>query len=215
MKKYISGTSLLLLVILISVLGVFFHETILNLLINIDIDKFELLLVYLLICVIYFLLPLPVSFVILLNGYLFKDNGFYISFSIIIFSSTILFFSSGYIENIFKLNIKSIFIRKNIDINKLSSSSFSILVSRYVIPFFFHNIYYGLISVNFRKFFIIIFLAEIPMTYALNSIGKSLKIFTLEENYSTLNLFIDKNFYIPLIIVIFIFFFIKYIRKSL
>ena len=215
MKKYISGTSLLLLVILISVLGVFFHETILNLLMNIDIDKFELLLVYLLICVIYFLLPLPVSFVILLNGYLFKDNGFYISFSIIIFSSTILFFSSRYIENIFKLNIKSIFIRKNININKLSSSSFSILVSRYVIPFFFHNIYYGRISVNFRKFFIIIFLAEIPMTYALNSIGKSLKIFTLEENYSTLNLFIDKNFYIPLIIVIFIFFFIKYIRKSL
>ena len=215
MKKYISGTSLLLLVILISVLGVFFHETILNLLINIDIDKFELLLVYLLICVIYFLLPLPVSFVILLNGYLFKDNGFYISFSIIIFSSTVLFFSSRYIENIFKLNIKSIFVKKNIDIKKLSSSSFSILVSRYVIPFFFHNIYYGLISVNFRKFFIIIFLAEIPMTYALNSIGKSLKIFTLEENYSTLNLFIDKNFYIPLIIVIFIFFFIKYIRKNL
>ena len=214
MKKYISVTSLLLLIILISGLGIFFHETILNLLINIDINKFELLLVYLLISVIYFLLPLPVSFVILLNGYLFKDNGFYISFSMIILSSTILFFSSRYIENIFKLNLESIFVRKNIDIKKLSSNSFSILVSRYVIPFFFHNIYFGLMSVNFRKFFMIIFLAEIPMTYALNSIGKSLKIFTLEENYSTLNFFMDKNFYYPLIIIILIFFFIKYIRKS-
>ena len=50
--------------------------------------------------------------------------------------------------------------------------------------------------VNFRKFFIIIFLAEIPLTYAVNSIGKSLKNFTIETNHSIINLFIDKNFYI-------------------
>ena len=163
---------------------------------------------------VYFLFPLPVTLIILLNGYLFKGVGFYISISTILLASTILFFSSRSIEKFFNLDIKGFFSKKNIDIEKLTSNSFSVLISRWIVPFFFHNIYYGLTSVNFRKFFTFIFLAEIPMTYALNSIGKSLKNFTLEANYSIFDLFTDKNFYIPFIVIIFIFFFIKYIRKN-
>jgi len=214
MKKYLGITCLILFVILVSILAIFFHKTILNFLIDIDVSRFDFLFIYLLICVIYFLLPLPVSFIILLNGYLFNDVGFYISFSIIIFSSTILFFFSRTISNFFDLNITAFFLKKNIKIEKITSNSLSILISRYIVPFFFHNIYYGIMLVNFRKFFIIIFLAEIPLTYAVNSIGKSLKNFTIETNYSIINLFIDKNFYISFIIIIFIYFFVKYIRRN-
>jgi len=214
MKKYLGITCLILFVILVSILAVFFHKTILNFLIDIDVSRFDFLFIYLLICVIYFLLPLPVSFIILLNGYLFNDVGFYISFSIIIFSSTILFFFSRTISNFFDLNITAFFLKKNIKIEKITSNSLSILISRYIVPFFFHNIYYGIMLVNFRKFFIIIFLAEIPLTYAVNSIGKSLKNFTIETNHSIINLFIDKNFYISFIIIIFIYFFVKYIRRN-
>jgi len=215
MKKYLGITCLILFVILVSILAIFFHKTILNFLIDIDVSRFDFLFIYLLICVIYFLLPLPVSFIILLNGYLFNDVGFYISFSIIIFSSTILFFFSRTISNFFDLNITAFFLKKNIKIEKITSNSLSILISRYIVPFFFHNIYYGIMLVNFRKFFIIIFLAEIPLTYAVNSIGKSLKNFTIETNHSIINLFIDKNFYISFIIIIFIYFFVKYIRRNL
>ena len=215
MKKYLGITCLALFVIIVSILAVFFHKTILNFLIDIDVSRFDFLFIYLLICVIYFLLPLPVSFIILLNGYLFNDVGFYISFSIIIFSSTILFFFSRTISNFFDLNITAFFLKKNIKIEKITSNSLSILISRYIVPFFFHNIYYGIMLVNFRKFFIIIFLAEIPLTYAVNSIGKSLKNFTIETNYSIINLFIDKNFYISFIIIIFTYFFVKYIRRNL
>ena len=214
MKKYLGITCLILFVILVSILAIFFHKTILNFLIDIDVSRFDFLFIYLLICVIYFLLPLPVSFIILLNGYLFNDVGFYISFSIIIFSSTILFFFSRTISNFFDLNITAFFLKKNIKIEKITSNSLSILISRYIVPFFFHNIYYGIMLVNFRKFFIIIFLAEIPLTYAVNSIGKSLKNFTIETNHSIINLFIDKNFYISFIIIIFIYFFVEYIRRS-
>ena len=214
MKKYLGITCLILFVILVSILAIFFHKTILNFLIDIDVSRFDFLFIYLLICVIYFLLPLPVSFIILLNGYLFNDVGFYISFSIIIFSSTILFFFSRTISNFFDLDITAFFLKKNIKIEKITSNSLSILISRYIVPFFFHNIYYGIMLVNFRKFFIIIFLAEIPLTYAVNSIGKSLKNFTIETNHSIINLFIDKNFYISFIIIIFIYFFVKYIRRN-
>jgi uncharacterized membrane protein YdjX (TVP38/TMEM64 family) len=215
MRKILNISILLIILIVISVLGVVFHKTILNFLINIDVTKISFLIVYLLITTVYFFFPLPVTLVILLNGYLFKDYGFYISMFVIIFSSTILFFSSRFIENFFKIDIKNFFLKKNINIEKITSNSVSILGSRFVIPFFFHNVYYGLISVNPKKFLIIIFLAEIPMTYALNSIGKSLKNFDFEASYSIFNIFFDKSFYIPFIVIISIFFFIKYIRKSL
>ena len=215
MKKSLSISIIAILMMVVSMVSFAYQETILNFLINIDVNKFNFLSIYLLICLVYFLFPLPVTLIILLNGYLFKDVGFYISISTILLASTILFFSSRLIEKFFNLDIKGFFSKKNINIEKMTSNSFSILISRWIVPFFFHNIYYGLTSVNFRKFFTIIFLAEIPMTYALNSIGKSLKNFTLEANYSIFDLFIDKNFYIPFIVIIFIFFFIKYIRKNL
>ena len=214
MKKSLSISIIAILMMVVSMVSFAYQETILIFLINIDVNKFNFLSIYLLICLVYVLLPLPVTLIILLNGYLFKDVGFYISISTILLASTILFFLSRSIEKFFNLDIKGFFSKKNIDIEKLTSNSFSVLISRWIVPFFFHNIYYGLTSVNFRKFVTIIFLAEIPMTYALNSIGKSLKNFTLEANYSIFDLFTDKNFYIPFIVIIFIFFFIKYIRKN-
>ena len=215
MKKFLNILIITIFMITVSIISFIFHEAILNFLINVDVQRFDFLSIYLLICLVYFLFPLPVTLIILLNGFLFKDIGFYISIGTILLASSILFFFSRFIEKFFKLNIKDFFLKKNIDIEKLTSNSLSVLISRWIIPFFFHNIYYGLISVNFRKFFIIILLAEIPMIYALNAVGKSLNNFTLEANYSIFNLFTDKNFYIPFIIIIFIFFFIKYIRKSL
>ncbi len=215
MNKYLRITSLVLFFILISILGIFFYKNILDFLISIDVTKFSFLAVYITICLIYFIFPLPVTLIIILNGYLFKDIGFYISFSLILLSSTIIFFSSKFIETFFKLNIKYFFLKKNIKIEKLTSNSYSILISRYIVPFFFHNLYYGLMKIDFKRFFIIIFLAEIPMTYAINTIGKSFKNFTTEVNFSIYDLFIDKNFYVPFFIIVFILFFMKCIRKSL
>lgn len=215
MNKYLRITILVIFVILISILGIFFHKNFLDLLLTLDVTKFSFLIIYITICLIYFLFPLPVTLIILLNGYLFQEIGFYISLSLIILSSSIIFFSSKFIESFFKIDIKSFFLKKNIKIEKLTSNSFSILISRYIVPFFFHNLYYGLMAIDFKRFFTIIFLAEIPMTYAINTIGKSLKNFTTETNFSIFDLFIDKNFYLPFIIIIFIFFFMKYIRKSL
>lgn len=215
MKKYLRITSLILFFIVLSILGIFFYKNILNFLISMDVTKFSVFTIYIIICLIYFIFPFPVTLVILLNGYLFKEIGFYISLCLIVLSSTIIFFSSKFIETFFKINIKSFLLKKNIKIEKLTSNSFSILISRYIIPFFFHNLYYGLMKIDFKRFLIIIFLAEIPITYAINILGKSLKNFTTELNFSIYDLFIDKNFYVPFFIIIFIFFFMKYIRKYL
>ena len=215
MKEYLRITSLILFFIVLSILGIFFYKNILNFLISMDVTKFSFFAIYITICLIYFIFPFPVTLVILLNGYLFKEIGFYISLSLIVLSSTIIFFSSKFIETFFKINIKYFLLKKNIKIEKLTSNSFSILISRYIIPFFFHNLYYGLMKIDFKRFLIIIFLAEIPITYAINTIGKSLKNFTTELNFSIYDLFIDKNFYVPFFIIIFIFFFMKYIRKYL
>ena len=60
----------------------------------------------------------------------------------------------------------------------------------------------------------IIALAEIPVTFALNSIGSSLKDFSKEPNLSLQSLITDINFYVPFLIVTVLFFFINKIKKN-
>ena len=98
---------------------------------------------------------------------------------------------------------------------KLSNNIYTIFISRYFVPYFFHNLYYGFSKVNYKKFFIAMTLAELPMIFSLNSIGKSLNKFSLEQNYSLIDLLKDTNFYLPLSIIIFIFFFGIYINKKI
>ena len=88
-------------------------------------------------------------------------------------------------------------------------------MSRYLIPYFFHNIFYGLINIKYTKFIIIVLLAEIPLTFAINSIGISLKTYSQDHTITIYSLIMDKNFYIPIIIISIIFFIEKIIKKKL
>ena len=81
-------------------------------------------------------------------------------------------------------------------------------------PYFLHNIYYGLIKIRFTKFFFIIFFAEIPMTYALSQIGSSLSKISLDIDLSLYSLITDINFYVPFFIIFVVFILrITYIKK--
>ena len=215
MKKYLIISILLIFIITVLFFGIVLYEDIIKLLISIDKTNYSFLFLYLFICLIYFVLPLPVTLIILMNGYLFKNIGFFISFFLISLSSIFIFSFSKFIVEKFNLNLSKYFLKKKISLDKITTNSNSVFISRYIIPFFFHNLYYGSTSINLKRFFLIIFLAEIPMTFALNTIGLSIKNFTIKSNIEINNILFDKNFYIPLVIIIFIFFFMKYIKKIL
>ena len=215
MKKYLIISILLIFIITVSFFGIVLYEDIIKSLISIDKTNYSFLFLYLFICLIYFILPLPVTLIILMNGYLFKNIGFFISLFLISLSSIFIFSFSKFIVEKFNLNLSKYFLKKKISLDKITTNSNSVFISRYIIPFFFHNLYYGSTSINLKKFFLIIFLAEIPMTFALNTIGLSIKNFTIKSNIEINNILFDKNFYIPLVIIIFIFFFMKYIKKIL
>ena len=215
MKKTLLILLFFTFIIFITIVGYYLHQDILNFLFSLDISNTYFLFIYFFICLIYFLLPLPVTFIILLNGYFFKEIGFLISMIYISISSILLFFLSKSIVKNFNINLNNLFLKKNINLEKFSLNSYSIFISRYIIPFFFHNLYYGLTSVNFKRFFLVIFLSEIPMTFAISSIGMSIKHFTTDTNINIQDLFFEETFYLPLLIIIFIFFFIKYIKKKL
>tara|TARA_Y100000389_G_C17411720_1_gene491325 strand:+ start:558 stop:737 length:180 start_codon:yes stop_codon:yes gene_type:complete len=57
-------------------------------------------------------------------------------------------------------------------------------------------------------------LAEIPLTFAINSIGISLKTYTLNQTVGLYSLIIDENFYIPVITILIIFLIGKIIRNK-
>ena len=171
-------------------------------------------LIYIFIILMFFLTPFPTTIIILLNGFIFKEYGFIISYIIILISSAILFYFSTKIEEfvIFKKILR--YIKNKTKIYSYTKKNYSIFLTRFIIPFFFHNISYGLIKVKFTKFILIIALAEIPMTFALNSIGSSIKDFSNESNLSINSLVTDINFYLPFFIVIVLFFFINKINKN-
>ena len=215
MKKYLIISILLIFIITVLFFGIVLYEDIIKLLISIDKTNYSFLFLYLFIYLIYFILPLPVTLIILMNGYLFKNIGFFISLFLISLSSIFIFSFSKFIVEKFNLNLSKYFLKKKISLDKITTNSNSVFISRYIIPFFFHNLYYGSTSINLKRFFLVIFLAEIPMTFALNTIGLSIKNFTIKSNIEINNILFDKNFYIPLVIIIFIFFFMKYIKKIL
>ena len=211
-KSYYIYASLILVILFLS--GIIFKDNLFSALINLDVANSKLLIIYMILCIIYFLTPLPVTIIILLNGYLFQVKGLYISLVLLILGSTFLYLFSIKIQSKFNFNFSKILNKKKIDLKKISENNYSIFFSRYIIPYFFHNVYYGLLKTNIVKFIIIIFFAESPMVYALNSLGSSLKNFQL--NYAVLDhsLFTDINFYVPFAIIFVIFVLSNFFLKN-
>jgi len=209
---YYLAAIILLLVIIISLI---YKDLIFQVLLTNDIKDIKNLLTYTLLLLVYFLTPLPVTPVILLNGFLLKNNGFYLSYFLIFISSTILFLFSRLIIKKFNFQKKTQLLIRNFRLIKYSKNNYFIFLSRYIIPYFFHNIFYGLIKVKYVKFIIIVLLAEIPLTFAINSIGISLKTYSQHQAITIYSLIMDKNFYIPVIIISIIFFIGKIIKKKL
>ncbi len=180
-------------------------------LINLDITSKYFKILYIILSSIYFLSPLPVTIIILLNGFFFQEYGFLISIIQISLGSIILKQLSNKINKFFKIDLNY----KKVNLNHLLINNFSIFFSRMIVPYFLHNIYYGLTKVQLSKFIIIILLAEIPMTYALSQIGKSLAEITSDFSISLYTLLTDINFYIPFLIIFVLFIITNYLNKKM
>ena len=212
-KKLITIIAIFLLIILVF-LSFYFNKSVIDFLINIDVSNINFLVFYIIVCFSYFLTPLPATLIVILNGYLFKKIGFFISLSLILLASAILYSFAKKIKNSFDLDVEKIFLKKKINLSKLTTNNFSIFLSRFILPYFLHNIYYGLVDVKIKKFILIIFCAEIPLLYALNLIGNSLKNLTSNYKISFLDIVGDINFYLPFFIVFAIFIVVNYLKTK-
>ena len=191
------------------------YQKIINFLLSIDISDPIVLIIYIFLIFIYFLIPLPTTLIILFNGFIFKELGFVISYVIIILSSLILFYFSSKINIFFKFKKIEKYFNNKLKFYNYTTKNISIFLSRFIVPFFFHNLYYGLAKVKFSKFLLIIILAEIPVTFALNSIGHSLKDFASYPDLSLLVLLQNVNFYVPFLIVLVLYFVINKFKDKL
>ena len=73
-------------------------------------------------------------------------------------------------NNFFLKILEKINNNKNNDVN-----FFVIASSRYVLPYFVHNIFFGSILKNIKIFFIAILIGEIPIIFILNQFGSQLR----------------------------------------
>ena len=214
MKKKLIFKSIIFLFILIFFISIFFYKEILNFLIYLDVSDTNFLLIYLVCCFLYFLTPLPTTLIVILNGFLFKNFGLVLSVIYILFGSLLLFKFANQINQYLNINIEKFLIKKKIKISKLTKNYLSIFGSRYILPYFFHNIYYGLLNIQIKKFILIIFCAELPMIYILNLIGSSLKNLTLNYEVSYSDIFFNKDFHLLFLIMFAILVVINYLKKT-
>jgi uncharacterized membrane protein YdjX (TVP38/TMEM64 family) len=124
---------------------------------------------------VYFLSPIPTFPIIIFNGFVLNNLGFFLSYIVIIICSLILFKLANKIGFIFKIKyflplLKKINDNKNRDLNLFVMTS-----SRYVLPYFIHNIFFGSVLKKIKTFTLAILISEIPIIYILNKFGSHLR----------------------------------------
>ena len=135
MKKkyiYLAVTTSLFLIIFLFIA----KDEILFFLINLDLASRNLKTMYIFFTMIYFITPLPITIIIILNGFIFKEYGFFVSMIQISIGSLILILLSYKINKIIKINLKL----KKMNLSKFSSNNYSIFISRLLVPYFLHNV---------------------------------------------------------------------------
>ena len=123
---------------------------------------------------IYLLTPIPCTPLIIFNGFILESLGFTFSIAITIICSSILFIISKKINFIFFKQFVNKIKKKLFSLEKKIPISTFIFITRYFIPYFFHNILFGLFYKKFKYFIFFVILADIPIIYALNNFGKHL-----------------------------------------
>ena len=151
-------------------------------------QNFLLFIILLFICnFILFLTPIPTFPIIIFNGFLLKDLGFLFTYFIVILCSMILFNCSRYIKIFQKIKyFKKLIIKINDNVNA-DLNFFVIASSRYVLPYFVHNVFFGSILKNAKTFLIAIIISEIPVIFVLNKFGKYINDFNNIKNFTIEN----------------------------
>lgn len=197
----------------LSIFIFYFEGEIFDFFINNQSFSLGFILIYLIFGFFCFLTPLPATLVIILTGFFFNLIGFFISIMFVLIGSAILFIFARNMKVMFNLNFDQFFPKK-VDFKKIASNNYSILISRYIIPYFFHNIFFGLENIKIKRFLVVITFAEIPMIYALNALGMSLSMLTKNYKISLIDMLFDINFYVPFIIMIIIFVAINHLKQK-
>tara|TARA_A100001011_G_scaffold399421_1_gene507987 strand:- start:1852 stop:2391 length:540 start_codon:yes stop_codon:yes gene_type:complete len=157
-KKYFLSFILFLIIPIVGFVSIKFFE----------IDKFfyiivnffennELFLILLvLIEIIVFIFNFPTTPFLILNISVFNYIGLLISLVALIGASILIYYFSNLLKS--KTNNEKISIYKN---KYLSNNLFiKILLSRFVIPFYFHNLLCGIIKIKLRTFLLIVFIVD-------------------------------------------------------
>jgi len=157
------------------------------------------------------LTPIPTTPVIIFNGFVLGSLGFVLSICTTIICSSILFTVSKKNYPLFFPKIINKYIKKLLLFKKSLSIFLLIFITRYIIPYFFHNLLFGLFYKKLKIFILLSTLAEIPIIYALNNFGKHLNFFTQSYDLSRL---LNVDLLLSIVLFLFIAIFFSLLNKK-
>jgi uncharacterized membrane protein YdjX (TVP38/TMEM64 family) len=164
-KNYTSITTVIFFIVLSSLLssifffliGVFDLKFYISILEDVFINNIFYYLFLIFFQLIFFSLGLPTTPFLLFNLSINIFYGFVISIITLFFASILIFKFAVWLKKNLKLNFKIIKYKKKIFGR---NTQVKIFLSRFLIPFFFHNIIFGLMGVSLRQFIFSAMLAD-------------------------------------------------------
>jgi uncharacterized membrane protein YdjX (TVP38/TMEM64 family) len=159
-----------------------------------------------LINLIIFLTPIPTTPFIVFNGYILGNYGFILSYLTVVLCSIILFKFMKNLKFIFPIKFINK-ITEKIHKNKNNDLNFFIIASsRYIFPYFFHNVFFGSILKKINIFIYAILVTEIPIVFMLNQAGKKINE---ASDISTIESILTFDYLILFISFIFVVFIVR------
>jgi len=186
-----------------------FKMNILNYLIYIEtIDHFYLIFILCLFSIILFSIPIPGSFLVIINASFLGFGGFFVSYISCVISSIIVYFF-----------FKKLFFKKNKllpqynFIEKSKNNLYTLILCRVIVPFPICSYLLSFIKVKIKKYLFATIIGTIPGTLSITLAFASMKNAILKNSDININLFKDPIFLISLIII-FSFIFFSHILKK-
>ena len=186
----------------------YFNE-ILILLANNTFDYKYIILFYI-ISVILLSLPIPYTFIIIINVYVFGWYGFCIVLLSIPIGSALTY----YYVNKFNNLINKIFFFKNKKINnKFFQNIYFLIIARATLPFFLVSFAMSLMKITLKKYLVITVLGTFSNVLLVSIIVEGIRNTVIKYNDIVINLQ-DPRFIIPLLIIIVLIFITNYVKNK-
>lgn len=155
-------------------------------------------------------LPVPYTFIIIANVYVFGWYGFFIVLLSIPLGSILTYY---YVNKLYNKMKKISFFKNKIINNKFFENSYFLIFARATLPFFVVSVSMSLVNIKIKKYLLITILGTFTNVLLVSIIVDEIRHTIIKYDDVVINMK-DPKFIIPLFLIFILFFVTNYVKKK-